>query len=593
MFDKVLVANRGEIAVRVIRACRDLGITAVAVHSPADADALHVRLADEAYLLPGSTAAESYLNVEAIMQVVDENDVDAVHPGYGFLSESTALAEALAARDKTFIGPGVAAIELMGSKISAREAAVAAGVPVVPGLTHAVRSADEVLEFAAVHGYPVAIKASYGGGGRGMKVVSRDEDVDDAFESAQREATAYFGRGDVYLERYLAHPKHIEMQIFADMHGDVVWLGERDCSVQRRHQKLVEESPAPGLPAETRRRMGEAAAAVARHVGYVNAGTVEFLVEGGEFFFLEMNTRLQVEHPVTELVTGFDLVAEQLRVAAGEPLSFTQSDVVSRGHAIEVRISAEDPSGGRFLPSPGRIERLQTPAGFGVRVDSGYASGDTVSEYYDGLVAKIICWGDSREIAIARTRRALDELVVEGIATTTSAQLIILQHPEFVAGTHDTRWLEEHVTLPDNVVDDAEGLGGDADAGTEPLGAPDRSLVEVGGRRFWIPRFEAGSTATASADPGASIASPLAGLARGSGTAARVGDGVIKAPMQGTVVKILVEVGQDVEASDIVCVLEAMKMENPIKAGRAGKVERIDVAPGTTVSPGEVMAVVA
>ena len=591
MFDKVLIANRGEIAVRVIRACRDLGITAVAVYSPVDADALHVRLADESYPLPGSTAAESYLDVEAIMTIVDDNDVDAVHPGYGFLSESTALAEALHARGKTFIGPGVEAIDTMGSKISAREAAVAAGVPVVPGITHAIRSTDEVLDFAAAHGYPVAIKAAYGGGGRGMKVVSREEDVSDALESAQREAATYFGRGDVYLERYLAHPKHIEMQIFADTHGDVVWLGERDCSVQRRHQKLVEESPAPGLPDETRQRMGEAAAAVARHVGYVNAGTVEFLVEGDQFFFLEMNTRLQVEHPVTELVTGFDLVAEQLRVAAGERLSFTQSDVVSRGHAVEVRISAEDPSGGRFLPSPGRIGRLQLPAGFGVRVDSGYTSGDTVSEYYDGLVAKIICWGESREIAVARTRRALDELEVEGIATTTPAQLIILQHPEFVAGTHDTRWLEEYVTLPETLVDAAEDVAADVDAGAEST-APDRSLVEVGGRRFWIPRFGAATT-TASADPDASITSPLAGLARGSGTAARVGDGVIKAPMQGTVVKVLVAVGQDVVASDIVCVLEAMKMENPIKAGRAGKVERIDVAAGTTVSPGEVMAVVA
>jgi acetyl-CoA/propionyl-CoA carboxylase biotin carboxyl carrier protein len=592
MFDKVLVANRGEIAVRVVRACRDLGITAVAVYSEADADALHVRLADESYPLPGSTAAESYLNVDAIMKAVAESEADAVHPGYGFLSESTALAEVLTAAGKTFIGPGTQAIEVMGSKISARQAAIAAGVPVVPGLTHAVESADEVLEFATAHGYPVAIKASYGGGGRGLKVVSRAEDVGEALESAQREAKAYFGRADVYLERYLAHPKHIEMQVFADSRGGVVWLGERDCSVQRRHQKLIEESPAPGLSGETRRRMGEAAVAVARQVGYVNAGTVEFLVQDGEFYFLEMNTRLQVEHPVTELVTGLDLVAEQLHVAAGEALSFTQSDVLSRGHAVEVRISAEDPAGGRFLPTPGRINRLQLPAGFGVRVDSGYATGDTVSEYYDGLVAKIICWGDDRRTAISRTLRALDELVVEGVATTKPAQQVILEHPDFVAGTHDTRWLEEHVTLPDAPVeaDDVQtAAGGSADFAAERA---DRSLVEVAGRRFWIPRFGDVRASDGAAAPVASITSPLAGLARGAGIAARVGDGVVKAPMQGTVVKVLASVGQDVEANDVICVLEAMKMENPIKAGRAGKVTRLAVEVGTTVSAGEVMAVV-
>lgn len=588
MFRKVLIANRGEIAVRVIRACRDLGIVAVAVYSEPDANALHVRLADEAYALPGRTAAESYLNVDALMKAVLESEADAVHPGYGFLSESTALAQALAVEGKAFIGPSVRALEVMGSKISARQAAAAAGVVAVPGLTSRVESEDQVLEFAATTGYPIAVKASYGGGGRGLKVIAGPEGVADALESSRREAVAYFVQADVYLERYLSHPKHIEMQIFGDNYGNLVWLGERDCSVQRRHQKLIEESPAHVLSQEMRNRMGEAAVAVGREVGYVNAGTVEFLVEDGEFYFLEMNTRLQVEHPVTELVTGRDLVAEQLRVAVGEPLSFTQSEIESRGHAIEVRISAEDPAGGRFLPTPGRITQLQAPSGFGVRVDAGYASGDTVSEYYDGLVAKVICWGEDRTTAIARARRALDELVVEGISTTVPAQQLILSHPDFVAGAHDTRWLEERVSIPESPVDEAAT---DDVVVAEPEGS-DRSMVQVAGRSFWIPQLGTPSAAVGGGSAPARSTSPLSGLGHRSAAAARVGDGIVKSPMQGTIIKVLVTAGQDVAATDVICVLEAMKMENPIKAGRAGRVTRVEAGVGQTVSAGELLAVV-
>ncbi len=586
MFSKLLIANRGEIAVRVIRACRELGIPTVAVYSELDRDALHVRLADEAFALGGQTAAESYLNTEAILDVISRCGADAVHPGYGFYSENADFARAITERGVTFIGPPPEAIEVMGDKISARLAAERSGVAGVPGTTEVIASTDDVEAFGADHGYPIAIKAAYGGGGRGMKVVNGPDEIEAALASAQREAEAFFGRGECYMERYLTWPRHIEMQIIADSHGNAVWLGERDCSAQRRHQKLVEESPAPLLDDAVRKAMGDAAVAVARGCSYTNAGTVEFLYQDGKFFYLEMNTRLQVEHPVTEMVTGIDLVREQIRVAAGEPLSFTQSEVTSVGHAIEARINAEDPAGGRFLPSPGTLTSLRVPDGFGVRWDGGYESGDTVSQYYDNLIGKLVVWGSDRPTAIGRMQRALGELSVGGVATTAAAHIEIMASDDFQAGTHSTKWVEERLDL--------SGVSGKVDA--EPTGGSDGEdvplvrrdvVVEVDGKRFsvsaWVP----------DSAPPASAAITAARPRRASGAAsASAGTGQVTVPMQGTIVKILVEIGQEVAAGEGVVVLEAMKMENSINADRSGTVSEIKVEPGDTVGAGDVVVVI-
>jgi len=584
---KVLIANRGEIAVRVIRACKEMGIATVAVYSELDRDALHVRLADEAYALGGQTAAESYLNTERILEVIEQAGADAVHPGYGFFSENTDFARAITERGVTFIGPPPEAIEVMGDKVSSRKAAESAGVAGVPGTTEFLTSADEVIAFGNEHGWPVAIKAAYGGGGRGMRVVASAEEAHAALESAQSEALKGFGRSECYVERYLTWPRHVEMQIVGDKHGNVVWVGERDCSAQRRHQKLIEESPAPDFPDEVRQRMGEAAVKVAKACGYHNAGTVEFLYQDGEFWFLEMNTRLQVEHPVTELVTGIDLVREQIRVAAGEPLSFTQDDIVRRGHAIEVRINAEDPAEGKFLPSPGKIAMLVPPQGFGVRWDGGYESGDEVSQFYDNLVGKLIVWGQDRDIAIDRTIRALEELRIEGVATTVPADLAILRHPDFRAAKHATKWVESSLDL--------SGVTSTPAAPPAEDGQPpkvERTVdVEVNGKRFavkmWLPD---GPVAAA---PGAAAAPrPRRSGAAAGGSAPAAGSGKVTVPMQGTIVKVLVEVGQEVEAGQPVCVLEAMKMENNIAADKSGTVAEIKVEPGQSVGAGDIVVVI-
>ena len=582
MFSKILIANRGEIAVRVIRACRELGIASVAVYSELDRNALHVRLADEAYALGGETAADSYLNTSAILDAIEQSGAEAVHPGYGFYSENADFARAITDRGVTFIGPPPAAIEVMGDKISARLAAEKVGVSGVPGTTEIIQDPDEVRSFGEEHGYPVAIKAAYGGGGRGMKVVHSADEVDAALESAQREAESFFGRSECYMERYLTWPRHIEMQIIADQHGNTVWLGERDCSAQRRHQKLVEESPAPNFPDEVRQAMGEAAVAVAKGCDYTNAGTVEFLFQDGEFYYLEMNTRLQVEHPVSELVSGVDLVREQIRVAAGEALSFSQNDVEQRGHAIEVRINAEDPAGGRFLPSPGTLSELQIPDGFGVRWDGGYEAGDTVSQFYDNLVGKLIVWGSDRDTAISRMRSALTELEVGGIATTASAHSAILASPDFQAGEHSTKWVEETLDLSD-----VSGSPRDATevVDEEPLTRKD-VVLEVNGKRFevaaWVPET-AGAVATPKSNKPRRSASN-AGSSAGSGQVA--------VPMQGTIVKVLVEVGQEVAEGEAVVVLEAMKMENNINADKSGTITELKVSPGDTVGAGDVVVII-
>ncbi len=575
MLSKILIANRGEIAVRVIRACRDLGIPSVAVYSELDEHALHTKLADEAYALGGQTAAESYLDTDAILDAIARSGADGVHPGYGFFSENADFARAITARGVTFIGPPPEAIEIMGDKLSSRAAAERSGVSGVPGSADLVTSPDEVAAFGAEFGYPLAIKAAYGGGGRGMKVVETEASIAASMESARRESLAYFGRDELYVERYLSKPRHVEVQVLADTHGNCVHLGTRDCSAQRRHQKLIEEAPAPAIAPDVLSAMGQAAVDVATGCDYVNAGTVEFLYENGEFYYLEMNTRLQVEHPVTEMVTGLDLVEQQIRVASGDALGFEQGDITLRGHAIEVRINAEDPAEGAFLPSPGKITALTMPNGYGTRFDAGYESGDEISQFYDNLLGKLICWGPDRDAAIRRTRRALDELRVEGVATTIPADQAILAHPDFAAVEHSTRWVEEMLDLtgvaakpPPPVADDEERIRREID-------------VEVNGKRFhvamWVP------------DQSSQRAARRRRSGVGAGARGGGGSGDITVPMQGTIVKVLVAVGDEVEVGQPVVVLEAMKMENNIGADKAGRVSEVRVAPGDTVGGGDVV----
>lgn len=577
MFTKILIANRGEIAVRVARSCRALGVESVAVYSAADAGSMHVRAADTTIDLGDGPASENYLNIPKIIAAALASGAQAIHPGYGFLSENPEFAEAVAAAGLTFIGPSAHAITTMGGKVAARDVAIRVQVPLAPGTNGAIASADAVEAFGAEHGYPVLVKASAGGGGRGMRRINAAAEAKDAFDAAVREATAAFGNGEVYLERYLTHARHVEVQVFADTHGNVVYVGDRDCSVQRRHQKLIEESPAPGLSDALRQAMGESAVRLAREVGYVGAGTVEFLVEDEKFYFLEMNTRIQVEHPVTEMVHGVDLIAEQIRVAAGEKLSILDN-LKPKGAAIEARINAEDVAEGLFLPAPGPVDVLTAPKGEGLRFDAGYESGDTVLPLYDSLIGKLIAYGPDRETAIKRLLDGLDRLQIEGVPTTAPAAKIIASHPDFQELRFSTLWLEESVDFSE----------------PEPV---DRANVEVGGRFFIIPTFNDynsaggyGNAAPALADP--SAADPVASTGRTRQARAKrekVSDGTVKAPMQGTIIKINAAAGQTVAKGDVLFVLEAMKMENPITAPASGVVGEITAVVGDSMAAGTLL----
>lgn len=576
MFEKVLIANRGEIAVRVARTCRELGIRTVAVYTEQDAHATHLRHCDEAYLLDSGPMA--YLDIDALVALVTRTGSDAVHPGYGFLAENAEFARAVSEAGATFVGPSPETIELMGSKISSRLAAREAGVAGVPGNHEPITDPDAVVAFGDEVGWPVAIKASYGGGGRGLKVATGPNDAPEQLAAARREAEAYFGRPEVYVERYLASPRHIEMQIVADNFGNVVWLGERDCSAQRRHQKLIEETPAPLFDPNTRHQMGGAAVALAKRCAYRGVGTVEFLYEAGSFYFLEMNTRIQVEHPITELVTGLDLVRLQLEVAAGERLSITQEQLSPLGHAIECRINAEDPAGGSFLPSPGRIGRLALPGGPGVRVDSGYESGDTVAPLYDNLIAKVSVWAPDRERARTRMLRCLDETIVEGVATTIPALRAILASEQFVTASHSTAFVEQQLDL--SSIPPALPPQGSTDDDGRVLTTLD---AELDGRRY---RMRVWLDTNLGARP--SVATRPR---RGARLTIAPDDKVVAVPMQGTIVSIEIEVGSEVEVDDVICVLEAMKMENPIRAKAAGRVKELRVSTGDALGPGDIVAV--
>jgi acetyl-CoA/propionyl-CoA carboxylase biotin carboxyl carrier protein len=583
-FEKVLVANRGEIAIRIFRTLRELGIGTVAVYSEADRGAAHVAYADEAYLIGGGSPADSYLNQERILDAAALAGAEAIHPGYGFLAENAGFARACAQHEVVWVGPPPDAIEAMGSKIEARERMRAAGVPIIPGVTEAVESAAEVRRLGDDLGWPIAIKASAGGGGKGLKVVRSADEAERAFESARREGDAYFSDPAVYVERYLEDPRHVEVQVLADAHGNVIHLGERDCTIQRRHQKLVEETPSPAVDAELRGRIGEIAVEAARAVCYQSAGTIEGLLSReGEYFFLEMNTRIQVEHTVTELVTGLDLVREQVLIAAGEPLSVRQEDVRLSGHAIECRINAEDVSNG-FLPAPGTITAYREPAGPGVRVDSGVVAGSEISPLYDPMIAKLVVHGGDREQARRRMLRALDEFVIDGVKTLVGFHKALLTHPCFMEGAtcHD---LVESELMAARAAELENGRPvAAADAAVSRARESVRS-VEVDGRRFEVrllrpePAF-------------AELARRRRERARGGGGGGAGKDAVVS-PMQGTVLAVEVEEGQEVEAGQVLCIVEAMKMENEVHAHRAGRVTELSVAAGEPVKTGQVICIVA
>lgn len=588
MFDSVLIANRGEIALRVIRACTELGIHTVAVYSEADRGSSHVRLADEAHLLGPAPAAQSYLDIDKILEVAAAAGVDAIHPGYGFLSENADFADAVREAGLTFVGPPADAIRTMGDKLSARAVAKAADVPMVPGTEEPTDDPDVAIAFGDEHGYPVAVKAMFGGGGRGMKVVRSSDEMRDALESAQREAEASFGRAECYLERYLERPRHVEIQLLGDLDGTMLHLGERDCSLQRRHQKLVEEAPAPGVSPELRERIGEAAVQVAKEMGYHNAGTCEFLLDenGQDFYFLEVNTRLQVEHPVTEMVTGIDLVHAQLRVAAGEGIGFTQDDVTLTGHAIELRLNAEDPAIG-FVPSPGLLTDFRPPLGPFVRLDTVAEPGWEIPRAYDSMIGKLVVWGEDRDQARMRMVRAIDELVVEGVPTTAAFGRLAMLNEQFAAGEHCTASVEREWDLS-SLEPHGPAASGDGEDG------PSRDIVvEVGGRRLQVRVYGelavgGAPAAAADGDGGGKRKRERGGDSGGASASAED----LVAPMQGTVVKFAVEEGDEVAEGDLVCVLEAMKMENTIAAHRGGTVTSVAFAAGAAVDAGAILATI-
>ena len=597
MFSKILIANRGEIAIRVIRACEELGISTVAVYSEIDRDAAHVRRADEAFLLGPGPASESYLVVEKLLDAVERSGADAVHPGYGFLAENAGFAAALEQHGITFIGPPASAIEAMGSKTRARELMAAAGVPIVPGTTKPVATvADAGRLINETIGYPVAVKAAGGGGGKGFRVALSADELEAAFEGASREGEKFFSDATVYLERYLPDPRHVEVQVLADKHGNVIHLGERDCSLQRRHQKLIEEAPAPAVDADLRGHIGRIATEAAAAVNYSGAGTIEGLLQGGEYYFLEMNTRVQVEHCVTEMVTGIDIVREGIRVAAGEPLSISQEDVRLTGHAIECRINAEDASRG-FTPAPGRIGAYREPTGPGVRVDSGVGPGSEISPMYDPMVAKLIVWDVDREHATRRMIRALREYEIGGLTTLLPFHEAILQTEQWARGETCRDLIEDKAWLKSTA---AARTAADASSAADDDPAPkvtQEYTVEVSGKRFDVTVIGAalsGAVVNGTA-PGAGAPArtgPRRSERGGSSGAGGLGGDTLPSPLQGTVLKVAVEKGASVEEGALVCVIEAMKMENEITAHKAGTVSELPIAVGGSVANGDTLAVI-
>ena len=590
MFDKVLVANRGEIAIRVFRTLRELGIGAVGVYSEGDRSALHVAYADEAFLLGPTPAAESYLAVDRILDAAERAGAQAIHPGYGFLAENAAFAQAVEDAGLVWIGPPPAAIELMGNKTAARTAMQAAGVPIIPGTTDPVPSVGELLALGEEIGYPLLIKAAAGGGGKGMEEVHDPAQAEQAFERARRQGQSYFANPDVYVEKLIVDPRHVEVQVLADSHGNVIHLGERDCTIQRRHQKLIEETPSPAVGQELRARIGSIGVEAARACGYRSAGTIEgLLTSDGDYFFMEMNTRIQVEHTVTEMVTGVDLVREQILVALGEPLSVRQEDVELRGHAIECRINAEDAARG-FLPAPAPVTGYREPSGPGVRVDSGVAAGYEVSGSYDPIVAKLIVHGEDREHARRRMLRALDEFWIEGPTTLVGFHKALLSHPCFVAGE-----------TCHGIVESEELAAAVADFdGKAPIAAPSNSLlqgttgpvrttervrtVEVDGRRFEVRLSEP--------EPGWRVLARRRRERVNQAGAGAGGSDAVVSPMQGTVLAVPVADGDEVEPGRVICVVEAMKMENEVHAHRAGTVRSLSVEPGQPIATGQVICTI-
>ncbi|MEA2210159.1 MAG: acetyl-CoA/propionyl-CoA carboxylase, biotin carboxylase, biotin carboxyl carrier protein [Solirubrobacteraceae bacterium] len=599
MFSKVLIANRGEIAVRVIRACEELGIATVAVYSELDRDAIHVERADEAYLLGPGPASESYLNIEKILEVIEKSGAEAVHPGYGFLAENAGFAKALEDAGTVFIGPSSSAIEAMGSKTRARELMAKAGVPIVPGTTEPVKTIEEAQTIIAdTIGYPVAVKAAGGGGGKGFRVALSEGELKDAFEGAAREGEKFFGDATVYLERYLPDPRHVEVQVLADGHGNVIHLGERDCSLQRRHQKLIEESPAPAVDAQLRARIGKIATEAAAAVNYTGAGTIEGLLQesGGEseYFFLEMNTRVQVEHCVTEMVTGIDIVKEGIRVAAGERLSIAQEDLELRGHAIECRINAEDASK-NFAPAPGKIGAYREPTGPGVRVDSGVGPGSEITPMYDPMVAKLIVWDADREQATARMLRALGEYEIGELKTLIPFHQAIMRSDQWAAAEtcrdliEDRKWLK---TLAFPAAAPPAAGGGDTVETVETV--EHGYTVEVSGKRFAVKVIGPPMAGTAAPINGAGPAGAARRPPRrsSSGGASGGGGDALPSPIQGTVLRVAVEAGAEVQEGALVAVVEAMKMENEITAHKSGTVAELPIAVGASVATGDTIAVI-